>query len=96
MDFVLGFPRTQRGNDLIYLVVDRYSKMASFIACNKTSDAKNVANLLFKEVVRLYGLPKSIVSDRDTRFVGHFWRTFRKNIRTNIIFISSYHPHTNG
>ena len=70
--------------------------MPHFIHCLKGSDATHVANMFFKEVVRLNGFTRSIVSDRDTIFVGHFWRTLWKNVGTNLGFGSTYHPQKDG
>jgi hypothetical protein len=73
MDFVTGLPQIRKKNDSIMVVVDRFSKMTIFIACKTTVDAPKVAELYFNEVVRHHGLPSTIVSDRDTKFLSKFW-----------------------
>jgi hypothetical protein len=70
--------------------------MAHFISYKKTNYATLILDLFFKEVVRLHGLPKSIVSDIDTKLVGHFWINLWKTIGNNINFSSTYHPQIDG
>ena len=90
MDFVLGLPKTMNGYDSIFFVVDRFSKMAHFTPCKKTLDVEHVAEFFFKEIVRLHGLPRSIIFDIYSKFVGYFWKTLWKKMVTKLKFSSTY------
>jgi len=70
MDFFFGLPRSKGGKDYDFVVVDSFSKMAHFILCHKSDDANLVAKLYFKEVVRLHGIPRSVVLDRDVKYLN--------------------------
>ena len=73
MDFVTGLPKTSRGNDAIWVFVDRLTKSAHFLPMKVTDSLEKLGQLYLQEIVRLHGVPVSIVSDRDPRFTSHFW-----------------------
>jgi hypothetical protein len=95
MDFITGLPRVQ-GRDCIFVVVDRLTKFAHFFAIPTDYKAIQVAELFFREVFRLHGLPKQIVSDRDGRFISTFWQELFRLAGTELATSTSYHPQTDG
>ena len=75
MDFVLGLHKTIRGVDMMLVVVDKFTKMTHFIPCRSNHDSYQIANSFLKEIVRIHGIPMTIVTNIDTKFIGHFWTT---------------------
>ena len=95
MDFISGLPKVQ-GRDCLYVVVDRLTKFAHFFLISSDYSAAQVAELFFREVFRLHGLPKTIISDRDSRFTGDFWQELFRLVGTELATSTSYHPQSDG
>lgn len=95
IDFVTGLPVSQ-GNTTVLTVVDRFSKMARFIALPKLPSAKKTAEVMMNNVFKIHGFPKDIVSDRGPQFVSRFWRAFCRLIGAKASLTSGYHPEANG
>jgi len=93
---ILAWILSQWGFDSIFVVDDQFSKMAHFIPYHKVDDASNIAKIFLREIVRLHGLPKSIVSKRDPKFVSHCWRTLWERLGTKLNFSSSCHSQMDG
>ncbi|MCQ7926324.1 hypothetical protein NP234_24385, partial [Salmonella enterica] len=96
MDFILGLPKTSRGYDSIWVVVDLLTKSAHFLPFKTTFTMEQLAELYVKEVVRLHGVPKTILSDRDSRFTSSFWRCVQQAMGTKLRFSTAFHPQTDG
>ena len=96
MDFVSGLPRTSAGIDAVWVIVVRLTKSAHFLPVNMEFPLEKLTMLYIKEVVRLHGVPSSIISDRDPRFTLGFWRSLHEALVTKLRLSSAYHPHTDG
>jgi hypothetical protein len=73
MDFIVGLPRTQRGYDSIWVIVDRLTKVAHFLPVKTTYTSAKLAELYMKRIASLHGVPRKIVSDQGTQFTSHYW-----------------------
>jgi hypothetical protein len=96
MDFVVGLPRAPSGQDAIWVIVDRLTKSAHFVPFKITDSMQKMAELYIREIVRLHGVPVSIVSDRDPRFTSKFWKRLQEEMGTKLNFSTAYHPQTDG
>lgn len=81
---------------MILVVVDRMSKYVHFIPMHHPYTAPQVAQCFLDNVYKLYGLPKTIVSDRDKVFLSHFWRSLFKVLKVDLHMFTAYHPQTDG
>nr|KYP55985.1 Retrotransposable element Tf2 [Cajanus cajan] len=96
MDFVVGLPKTVRNSDSIWVIVDRLTMCAHFLPVNKRWSLERLSPLYIREIVRLHGVPSSIISDRDPRFTSMFWQTLHQALGMRLRLSSAYHPQTDG
>lgn len=96
MDFVTGLPTVQGGYDSIMVVVDMLTKVSHLLPVKTTYTATDISRIFVKEIFRLHGLPKRIISDRDAKFTSKFWKALFDALGTQLCFSSAYHPQSDG
>ncbi|KAG8481101.1 hypothetical protein CXB51_025847 [Gossypium anomalum] len=96
MDFVTGLPLTLKKKDAIWVVIDKLTKSAHFIPIRMDYSLDKLAELYISEIVRLHGVPLSIISDRDPRFTSRFWKKLQEALGTKLSFSTAFHPQTDG
>ena len=96
MDFVVGLPLTSHRHNAILVIVDKLTKSAHFIPVRDTYDVTDVAHVFISEVICLHGIPKKIISDRDSRFTSRFWTSLQSALGTQLNLSTTYHPEIDG
>ncbi|WMV37795.1 hypothetical protein MTR67_031180 [Solanum verrucosum] len=95
MDFIVGLPRNRQQHDSIWVIVDRMTKSAHFIPVKASYSVEDNAKLYLREMVKLHGVPLSIISDRGTQFTSLFLRSFQKGLGTHVKLSTTFHPQIN-
>ncbi|GKC27748.1 putative reverse transcriptase domain-containing protein [Tanacetum coccineum] len=96
MDFITKLPRSKNGHDTIWVIVDRLTKSAYFLALREDYSTERLARIYIDEIVARHGFPVSIISDRDGRFTSRCWQTVQKALGTRLDMSTAYHPQTDG
>nr|GFA23354.1 putative reverse transcriptase domain-containing protein [Tanacetum cinerariifolium] len=96
MDFVNKLPRTRSGHDSIWVIVDRLTKSAHFLAVREDYKTEKLARLYINEIIARHGVHVSIISDRDSYFTSRFWKSLQKALGTQLDLSTAYHPETDG
>nr|GEW23603.1 putative reverse transcriptase domain-containing protein [Tanacetum cinerariifolium] len=96
MDFITKLPKSSQGFDTIWVIVDRLTKSAHFLPIRENDPLDKLARLYLNRIVVRYGIPVSIICDRDGRFTSNFLKSFQKALDTNICMSTAYHPETDG
>jgi hypothetical protein len=92
MDFIVGLPRTERGFDSIWVIVDHLTKVAHFLSVKTKYSSAKLVELYMERIVSLHGVPKKIMSDRGTQFISHYWQKLHESLGTKLNFSTAYHP----
>ena len=96
MDFIIGLPQTQQGHNSIWVIVDRLTKSVHFVPINTKYQAGRYAELYISQVVRLHGVPRTIILDQGPQFIARFLEHLHQALGTKLIRSSAYHPQTLG
>jgi hypothetical protein len=96
MDFITGLPKSTKQNDAIMVVVENLSKSSHLIPVNSTCKAIDISNVFMKEIFKLHGMPREIVSDIDTKFTSNFWKSLMASFETKLLFNIAFFLQTDG
>ena len=96
MDFICGFPRTFKDNNIIWVIVDRLTKLDHFVPMKDTWGKHQLAMAYRQYMLKQHGVPRDIISDRDARFLSNFWHKLQDFLGTNLRMSTAFHPEIDG